>query len=102
VPEAVQLDKVTAGTFSPYIESSFNIELSPSGSLALILSSVTEVGPELPGRRRTFSMIFLGPIEPILPQRIYALKHDTLGTLEIFIVPIGVTQTNCRYEAVFN
>jgi hypothetical protein len=101
VPEAVQLDKVTAGTFFPYIESPFNIDLSPSVSLTLTLNNVADVGQEVPGRRRAFSLIFLGPIEPILPQRIYALEHASFGTLEIFIVPIGVTQSNCRYEAVF-
>ena len=101
MPETVQLDKVAAGTFSPFIESLFNIDLSPWGSLTLTLNNVTEVGPEVPGRRRAFSLIFLGPIEPILPQRIYALEHETMGRLEIFIVPIGVTQSNCRYEAVF-
>ena len=101
MPEAVQLDKATAGTFSPYIESPFNIALPSLGSLTLILNSVTEVGPDAPGRRRAFSLIFLGPMQPILPQQIYALEHDSIGALEIFIVPIGVTQCNCQYEAIF-
>jgi hypothetical protein len=40
---------------------------------------------------------FRGPSLPVLPQRIYALEHRTLGRLEIFLVPIGAGQ----YEAIF-
>ncbi|MDX6508976.1 MAG: hypothetical protein QOG81_728, partial [Gaiellaceae bacterium] len=36
-----------------------------------------------------------------LPQQIYRFDHDELGTLEIFIVPIGTDEGGVRYEAVF-
>ena len=51
--------------------------------------------------REPFSLVFLGPREPMLPQRIYRLEHDELGELEIFLVPIAQDADGTRYEAVF-
>ena len=52
-------------------------------------------------KRNPFSLRFAGPAEPFLPQRTYTLQHETLGTLEIFLVPIGRTANGFIYEAVF-
>lgn len=51
--------------------------------------------------REPFSIVFLGPQAPVLPQRIYPLEHDELGELEIFLVPIAQDADGTRYEAVF-
>jgi hypothetical protein len=52
--------------------------------------------------RLPFSIVFLGPLEPVLPQRIYRFEHEALGTFELFIVPIGPDESGMRYEAVFS
>ena len=52
-------------------------------------------------KRQAFSLIFRGPCEPVLPQRIYPLASETLGALELFLVPIGPDKEGMRYEAVF-
>jgi hypothetical protein len=54
-----------------------------------------------PSRREPFSIVFLGPHEPLLPQRIYAFEHVELGSFEIFIVPIAHDADGVRYEAIF-
>ena len=58
--------------------------------------------------RAPFSVLFHGPLEPVMPQGIYQLEHEHFGTLELFVVPIGPnevapreTPTAMRYEAVF-
>ena len=49
-----------------------------------------------------FTLEFRGPREPVLPQGVWPLEHSALGTIEIFLVPVGPDdQGNC-YEAVFN
>ena len=53
------------------------------------------------GGRRPFSLIYRGPLTPILPQRIYPVEHPELGTLELFLVPVGPEQGGMQYEAVF-
>jgi len=35
-------------------------------------------------------------------QRIHALEHPVLGTLDIFLVPVGPDAQGMRYQAVFN
>ncbi|MBK9062174.1 MAG: hypothetical protein IPL89_03130 [Acidobacteria bacterium] len=73
-------------------------------AVGLVLSEVTnlarkgDAGP----RRAPFSLVFRGPLSPVLPQRIWPLEHAALGTLEIFLVPIGPDAEGMRYEAVFN
>ena len=54
------------------------------------------------GQREPFSLTFLGPAQPLLPQRIYTFDFGELGCSDIFIVPIGPDATGMRYEAVFN
>jgi hypothetical protein len=49
-----------------------------------------------------FALYFLGPADFYLPQRTYRIEHDALGTLEIFIVPVGLRGKGYEYEAVFS
>jgi hypothetical protein len=74
------------------------------------LAEVTEHPSGVPGSLRTpFSVLFHGPLQPVMPQGIYRLEHDRLGTLELFIVPVGPDEPSApgqapavmRYEAVF-
>jgi hypothetical protein len=51
--------------------------------------------------RLQFSLVFRGPAEPILPQATYAVDHDELGHLDMFLVPIGADGDGVRYQAVF-
>jgi hypothetical protein len=49
-----------------------------------------------------FALYFLGPGDFYLPQRVYTLEHEALGTLEIFIVPVGARDKRYEYEAIFS
>ncbi|HYA37228.1 MAG TPA: hypothetical protein VEI74_03015 [Candidatus Methylomirabilis sp.] len=73
-----------------------------SFDVELIQAEVLGSRHDGPGRRVPFSLVFRGPLEPVLPQRIYRLEHGGLGTLEIFLVPLGPDKDGMRYEAVFN
>jgi len=53
-------------------------------------------------RQEIFSILFRGPLETPLPQRIYQLEHAQLGMVELFIVPVGMNEQGYEYEAVFN
>lgn len=73
------------------------------------LADVTEYAARAPGTLRTpFSVVFRGPLEPVMPQGIYHVEHEHLGMLDIFIVPIGPDtdaapgeEPAMLYEAVF-
>jgi len=55
-----------------------------------------------PDVRPPFSLIFLAKDPRVLPQRLYRLEHDGMGTLSIFLVPVGKDASGVRYQAVFN
>ena len=48
-----------------------------------------------------FSLLFVAPAGPFLPQAIYPVQHPALGTLEIFLVPVGPVPGGNGYHAVF-
>lgn len=54
------------------------------------------------GQREPFSLIFRGPKNPVLPQRIYQIDFGALGAFDIFIVPVGPDDGGMLYEAIFN
>ncbi|HET7270466.1 MAG TPA: hypothetical protein VFI90_05205, partial [Rubrobacter sp.] len=58
-------------------------------------------GEEPPDRKRPFSIIFRGPGDVLLPQRIHKMQHDKIGSFELFLVPIGPDEKGLRYEAIF-
>jgi len=71
------------------------------------LISATQLGggsagqPTLNDRRAPFSIVFRGPRNVVLPQRIYEVEHDTIGAFPLFLVPIGPDQEGMLYEAIF-
>jgi len=64
------------------------------------LLEATEVGGTA-GDRTPFSLIFRTAEEEPLMQRIYRVAHRKLGTMDLFLVPIGTDKEGMRYEAVF-
>jgi hypothetical protein len=51
--------------------------------------------------RHPFSLYFIGPKSYRLEQQIYHLTHPEMEALDIFLVPVGQTETTYEYEAVF-
>jgi len=92
--------------FVPHVGTSYLIsdELETPVSLELIEvtplgSSDAAVAPD--GRRQAFSLLFRAPETTSIPQRTFALRHASMGTLDIFLVPIGPGKGGALYEAVF-
>ena len=52
-------------------------------------------------RRDPFSLYFLGPPSPVLPQAIYTFRGDTTTFETLFIVPVDQDGEATEYEAVF-
>jgi hypothetical protein len=99
------LENLTHSIFAEYLGTVFQLRYSPDHSMKVELVQVTVVpaaGRLSAGRREPFSLIFRAPGGFHVPQRIYPLEHEKLGTLEIFLVPIGPDESGMRYEAVFN
>ena len=96
-----QLQTLTVETFAELVGERFALRDGPHATLALELIEANPLGAR-PGRgRMPFSILFRGPLAPVMPQRIYPLAHESLGNLELFIVPIGPRGGGMVYEAIF-
>jgi hypothetical protein len=91
----IELHSVTAATFAEHLHESFAVDAGEGQPLSFELVEVASSEGAATGR--PFSAVFLGPAEPVLRQRIHRLEHAELGSLELFLVPIGPG----RYEAIF-
>jgi hypothetical protein len=102
------LQTLTPASFQEHVGSRFQLHLNGQEPLELELFEINryEENPDFAPRKEPFSVIFLGPTRPILPQAIYPVEHPAFGRLEIFLVPIGPDpmkkQSGMRYEAAFN
>jgi hypothetical protein len=95
------LDKLTRADFGPLLGSAFRLE-APDTRLELELIAADAAGVSQPSAsRQPFSLLFRGPHAPLLAQQIHPLNHSSLGTLEIFLVPIGPDDQGQRYQAIF-
>ncbi len=90
---------LSSKNFTENLHTTFYVE-SPAERVPFELIEVAERhdSPAL----EQFSLIFHGAMTPVLPQRMYRLEHETLGAMDIFLVPIGPDSAGMRYEAVFN
>ena len=100
------LDRLTVDDFAPIIGDSFALGGDGGDTFDLELTEASTMDPGHPatdpeGRRTPFSLIFRGPPDPVLPQRIYRVEHAEVGPLEIFIVPVGRDESGTRYQAIF-
>jgi hypothetical protein len=99
------LESLTSAHFLEHVGSTFQFHYDAERSMPVELLDVVIHrlgGGTALGRRESFSLLFRGPTSFRVPQRIYTLEHAVLGSLEIFLVPIGPDDQGMRYEAVFN
>ena len=99
------MDKlVDRQTFSDQLESVFTVLAEGGIEIPLTLREVKPLGTRQDGERivDSFSLLFDGPMESQLAQSSFEFQHSELGSLIIFIVPIGPNGDAMQYEAVFN
>lgn len=96
------LQDLTSASFSEHLGSTFRIQLGDGKSLDAELFEVLLHEPHGGPRKQPFSIHFRGPRGAALPQAIYQMEHEQLGSMEIFLVTIGPDEKGMCYEAVFN
>jgi hypothetical protein len=95
------LETLTKDDWTRHQGEPFLIESAPGNSILLNLIGVTGYGKPMGGNREAYSLMFLGPMAPILPQKIYHARNEGMGEMEIFLVPVGPHAEGMQYEAVF-
>lgn len=102
-----RLDDLQHSFFQDYLDQDFQLSTAIDADVPPVLSvQLAQVEPhrtEPDGQQRhSFSLIFRGAMTALLSQQIYRLSHDTLGCMDIFLVPIGPDDKGMLYEAMFN
>lgn len=90
--------------FENSVGSQFSVQLDGGDTLSITLVEAQELPDSgYPGATRpSFSLLFHGDDSILLHQLSHKLKHNVLGDLEIFMVPIGQQPGLIVYQAVFN
>jgi hypothetical protein len=96
---SVDLASLTQGDFEPHLGDVFSVR-NAAGEISLRLAVVRKLG-QAKRAGGAFSLEFESRADRVLPQAIYSLEHRTLGTLALFLVPLGPAATGMIYEAVF-
>jgi hypothetical protein len=87
-------------TFREQIDTIFEVD-HDSGPTALRLAEVTDQRGG--GGMLQFSLFFHGAPDRLLSQGTYAFRHEALGSLSLFIVPIiGSNAERIIYQACFS
>ncbi|MEO0825204.1 MAG: hypothetical protein AAFV72_14380 [Cyanobacteria bacterium J06635_1] len=99
------LKTLTLSDFSSLIGNLFQVQDMPGANLQLELMEAVKLGGRTTHTANcpeAFSLLFKGPSDLALAQRLYRLHHSQLGELGIFLVPIAHHADGMQYEAIFN
>ncbi len=101
----VDLSTACLADFRAFVGTEFRVSTEPGNAITmeLVETAPLTASGNLP-RRQPFSLIFRGPQDRHLEQRIHNLDHDRLGRLGLFLVPIGpgADGSGPYYQAIFN
>jgi hypothetical protein len=104
----MNLTDMTLEIAKPLVDTLFQVKLDDGSTLDMKL--IDALPFEMPRRaargsrqpkRAPFALYFLGPLDPILPQRMYDFRSPTIELGSLFIVPVGRDEEGTEYEAVF-
>jgi hypothetical protein len=95
------LEALTKENWKACLDKDFQVQIDDQYAVDMRLVSVSGFGRSLNGRREAYSVLFQGPDQPILMQRIYRILQPQLGSMDIFLVPVGRVAGSIQYEAVF-
>jgi len=93
-------EELLAPVFAQHLNTKFRSQLNENRSIDFEL---VEVEPRFsPDGYECFSLQFRAPADAPIAQASYAVNHEKMGSLTIFLVPIGQDSDGITFEAVFN
>ena len=95
------LETFTAASFHPHVNTEFTLRTAERFLGSLVLAKVTE--RPLSGNVAQFTLIFQGTAEMESGGGNCLMQHRVLGSLDLFIAPIGAPDSRGRkYQACFS
>ena len=94
--------QLTIDLFSDKVGQIWTVDEPQAPPIELTLIEVEPLRNYAKLKREPFSLIFTTRGNFVLPQRIYGLRHSMLGSMELFIVPVGRIDDVTTYQSLFN
>ena len=94
------MSELTRDDFAAQLNTTFDIFLTDDAAVEAELIEVTE--QRKLGKAEGFAILFLAPLTAPIIQQNCKVEHPTLGSFELFLVPVGQNEAGIQYESVFN
>lgn len=94
--------QLTIDVFSDKVGQIWTLDEPQAPPVDLTLIEVQALRNYAKLAREPFSLLFTTRGDFVLPQRIYDLRHATLGAMSLFLVPVGREGDITTYQALFN
>lgn len=97
------LADLTYDTFSPHVNEQFKIsDGAREYDATLLRCDELEYGQKDSRiRQKGFTLLFRAQAESPQVQQIYRVIHPRIGTHDVFLVPVHLSEEGLEYEAVF-
>lgn len=92
--------EITRDEYAACLNTDFMVEVSPELKVSMKLTEVTELSERF--HQQSFSLIFTAPDNTLAGQGQFSVEHETLGTIELFMVPIGKDSKGMLFQSLFN
>jgi hypothetical protein len=93
-------EQLTHERFAENLDTIFELVTGEGQVFPVKLAEVSEL--KRTSRTERFSLLFESPLDYLIQQGLYTIKHERMGTFELFMVPVFREETCFVYEALFN
>lgn len=84
--------------FLPYLKSTFQLDSGKRCTLVEVSAALETAGAA--ASFTSFSLLFATPVASPAESRIHQLSHPQMGTLDLFISPVGQSEEHVYLEAI--
>ncbi|PZO08168.1 MAG: hypothetical protein DCF27_08990 [Lysobacteraceae bacterium] len=96
------MELLTLEHFAGCLNETFHAALK-DGEVEFVLVEARPLQGARPNALRApFSLLFRNSAALLFPQQTYRMRHDRVGGVDIFLVPIARERDGFLYQAIFN
>lgn len=99
---AIALQHLAASDFHAQVGKDFFIHFAKEAIISAQLKNVLDLPASNNLVRKPFSILLQTDQKNHYQQAIYTIEQSDLGTMQIFLVPVGCSDKGMQYEAVFS
>ena len=96
------MDLLTLEHFAPFVNETFLAGLQGMDIPFVLVEARALPAPPKAAMRAPFSLLFRNESAFLFPQQTYAMRHERLGEVGIFLVPVAQERAGFLYQAIFN